>query len=63
MARVETQRIDIRVPTALLDEIDKYQEEQGIATRTAALLELARVGLKDHKKNKANKKKEVLLND
>ena len=43
--KVETQRIDIKVPVSLLREIEKYQQEQGIANRTAALLELVRKGL------------------
>jgi metal-responsive CopG/Arc/MetJ family transcriptional regulator len=50
MARVETQRIDIRIPTSLLDEIEKYQEDQSIPNRTSALLELVRMGLKQKKK-------------
>jgi metal-responsive CopG/Arc/MetJ family transcriptional regulator len=44
--KIETKRIDIRVPVSLLREIEEYQENQGIANRTTALLELARKGLK-----------------
>ncbi|MFC4547154.1 hypothetical protein ACFO25_12500 [Paenactinomyces guangxiensis] len=28
--KIETQRMDIRVPVQLLKEIEKYQEQQGI---------------------------------
>lgn len=52
MARVETQRIDIRIPVALLEEIEKYQEDQSIPNRTTALLELVRIGLSNQKKKK-----------
>jgi metal-responsive CopG/Arc/MetJ family transcriptional regulator len=47
---METKRIDIRVPVALLEEIEKYQESQKISTRTGALLELVRIGLNQQKK-------------
>ncbi|HWO95308.1 hypothetical protein ABEX47_17495 [Paenibacillus ehimensis] len=50
MARIETQRIDIRIPVTLLEEIEKYQEEQSIPNRTTALLELVRAGLMASKK-------------
>ncbi|WP_202078767.1 hypothetical protein [Caldalkalibacillus salinus] len=43
--RIETQRIDIRVPVPLLKKVEEYQEKEGIATRTQALLELTRYGL------------------
>jgi hypothetical protein len=43
--KIETQRIDIRVPVSLLSAIEKYQEQQGIANRTTAMLELVRKGL------------------
>jgi metal-responsive CopG/Arc/MetJ family transcriptional regulator len=43
--KIETQRIDIRVPVVLLREIEKYQEHKGIANRTTAMLELVRKGL------------------
>lgn len=43
--RGETQRVDIRVPTELLREIEKYQDEEMIRDRTAAMLELIRKGL------------------
>ena len=41
----EMVRIDIRMPNYLLKEIESYQLEQGITNRTAAILELARIGL------------------
>lgn len=43
--KIEAQRIDIRIPVVLLREIERYQEQQGIANRTTALLELVRKGL------------------
>lgn len=42
---MESQRIDIRVPKALLEKVSEYQKDQGIANRTTALLELVRKGL------------------
>ncbi|MBA4493304.1 hypothetical protein ACFO25_06455 [Paenactinomyces guangxiensis] len=50
--KIETQRIDIRVPVQLLKEIEKYQEQQGIANRTTAMLELVRKGLSDLREGK-----------
>jgi hypothetical protein len=47
---METKRIDIRIPKTLLKDIEKYQTEQKITSRTAALLELVRVGLNKNKK-------------
>lgn len=47
---METKRIDIRVPVALLEEIEEYQKDQKISTRTGALLELVRIGLKTQEK-------------
>ena len=41
----KTDRIDLRVPHSILSKIDKYQQDNGIATRTAAILELVRKGL------------------
>ncbi|MGK9252365.1 hypothetical protein [Paenibacillus humicus] len=46
----KSERIDIRVPTPLLEEIENHQEEEKIPTRTGALLDLVRIGLK-HKKD------------
>ncbi|MGN7457893.1 hypothetical protein ACTHPH_24040 [Paenibacillus pasadenensis] len=42
----KSERIDIRVPLPLLAEIEEYQRAEKIPTRTGALLELARIGLK-----------------
>lgn len=42
----ERERIDMRVPSFLLREVERYQEKNGIATRTAAMMELLRIGLK-----------------
>lgn len=42
---METKRIDIRIPTTLLKDIEQYQTEQKITSRSTALLELVRVGL------------------
>lgn len=48
--RVVSIRKDIRVPEQLVKQVEKYQIEQGIATWTAALLELVRKGLSESKK-------------
>lgn len=44
------QRIDIRVPKTLLEEVEKYQKANYIQNRTTALLELVRKGLENEKK-------------
>lgn len=41
----DKERVEIRMPTAILKRIDKYQKDNGIPTRTAAILELLRKGL------------------
>ncbi|QID16081.1 hypothetical protein [Paenibacillus sp. RUD330] len=45
----KSERIDIRVPIPLLKEIEQYQKRENISTRTGALLNLARIGLKQKK--------------
>lgn len=42
---MENQRIDMRVPVTVLKQVEEYQKEQGISSRTAAFLELVRKGL------------------
>lgn len=38
-------RIDMRLPESIIKRIERYQEQEGIATRTATILELIRKGL------------------
>lgn len=42
----DKERVEIRMPKAILEKIDQYQKENGIPTRTAAILELLRKGMK-----------------
>lgn len=49
MTKIKTKRIDMRVPENIMEEIEKYQKEQGITNRTSAMLELIRIGLKNIK--------------
>lgn len=44
--KIESQRIDVRIPVTLLRDIEKFQVRQGIANRTTAMLELVRIGLR-----------------
>jgi metal-responsive CopG/Arc/MetJ family transcriptional regulator len=44
-------RIHMRVPEPLLKQVQKYQKEKGITTRTAAFLELVRKGLEKEREN------------
>ncbi|MCE7794913.1 ribbon-helix-helix domain-containing protein [Salipaludibacillus sp. CUR1] len=41
----DKERVEIRMPKAILEKVDKYQEENGIPTRTATILELLRKGM------------------
>ena len=41
----KTERIELRIPISILQMIDKYRSDNGISTRTAAILELIRKGL------------------
>jgi len=43
--KVDKERIEIRMPKAILEKLDQYQKENGLATRTATILELLRKGL------------------
>ena len=43
------QRVEIHFPVKLLAEIDKYKKKESITTRTGAILELIRKGLKEDK--------------
>ncbi len=38
-------RIDMRLPESIIKKTKQYQEEEGITTRTATILELIRKGL------------------
>ena len=49
--KIKTIRKDIRVPESLIKQIEEYQIEQGIPYWTTALLELARKGLEEVKKD------------
>lgn len=42
---MELTRVDIRMPNNLLKGIENYQMTNGISTRTAAIIELIRMGL------------------
>lgn len=39
------ERVEIHMPKVILERIDNYKNENGITTRTAAILELIRKGL------------------
>ncbi|WP_242224563.1 ribbon-helix-helix domain-containing protein [Bacillus cereus group sp. BfR-BA-01380] len=41
------ERVEIRMPKAILEKVDRYKDENAIPTRTAAILELLRKGLKE----------------
>lgn len=43
--KVDKERVEIRMPKAILEKLDQYQKENGLATRTATILELLRKGL------------------
>lgn len=45
----EKERIEIRMPIVIVEKIDTYQKDNGIPTRTAAILELIRLGLSSKK--------------
>lgn len=44
-------RIEIRMPIVILEMVDQYKEDNGIPTRTAAILELIRLGYDLKNKN------------
>ncbi|UZH06180.1 ribbon-helix-helix domain-containing protein [Heyndrickxia coagulans] len=43
--REEKERVEIHMPKTILEKLKQYQKENGIPTRTAAILELLRKGL------------------
>ncbi|MED4494022.1 ribbon-helix-helix domain-containing protein, partial [Heyndrickxia coagulans] len=45
LMRDEKERVEIRMPKTILEKLEQYQKENGIPTRTAAILELLRKGL------------------
>jgi metal-responsive CopG/Arc/MetJ family transcriptional regulator len=42
---MKKKRIDFWIPVNILEKIDEYADQNGIPTRTAALIELIRKGL------------------
>lgn len=47
MNKLETKRLEMIIPKILLELVDEYKEKEAIKTRTAAILELIRKGLKE----------------
>lgn len=45
MAKIDKQIVHLNLPLSLIEEINKYQEKNGLTTRTNAILELIRKGL------------------
>lgn len=43
-------RLDMRVPESILKKVEEYKKEQGISTRTSAIIELIRKGLSEDKR-------------
>jgi metal-responsive CopG/Arc/MetJ family transcriptional regulator len=43
---MEKQNVALRFPKELLDEVDEYQKQNNITTRSSAIYELIRKGLK-----------------
>ena len=41
----DKERVEIRMPKAIIEKLDQYQKENSITTRTATILELLRKGL------------------
>lgn len=54
MAEKDRGRIHLRMPKPLLEEIEKYQEENDLATRTHAIIELCKLGLEYSKKKETH---------
>ena len=52
MTKNEMKRLEMRIPGALLEHIDQYKNDKMHVTRTAAILELLRIGLDQQDKNK-----------
>ena len=46
MVKIDTQIVHLNVPKILLKEVEDYQAKKGITTKTSAILELVRRGLK-----------------
>lgn len=43
----DKERVEIRMPKLILEKVDKYHKENGLPSRTAAILELLRKGLEN----------------
>ena len=41
----DKERVEIRMPKTIIEKLDQYQKENGLATRTSTILELLRKGL------------------
>ncbi|MDA1674537.1 MULTISPECIES: hypothetical protein [Bacillus cereus group] len=42
--KIPKERVEIQMPVSIIEKLDIYQEENGLPTRTAAILELIRKG-------------------
>ena len=52
MAKIDTQMVHLNIPKNLLKEVEEYQVENGLTTKTSAILELIRNGLKTNRTTK-----------
>ena len=50
-----TKRFDLRIPDFVLEQVVEYKRKNGIATKTAAFLELVRKGLEQDKTGRNEK--------
>lgn len=53
--KVERTRVNLWIPNTILEEVDAYQKKNGIPTRTAAILELLRKGLREEKQREGER--------
>lgn len=49
--KVKRERVEMRIPSPILREVEEYQKRNCISTRTAAFLELVRKALELEKQN------------
>lgn len=58
MVGIPRERVELRFPKYLLEEVDEYKQRQGLPTRAAAIYDLIRKGLEHDRREREKRRGE-----
>lgn len=56
MVGIPRERVELRFPKYLLEEVDEYKQRQGLPTRAAAIYDLIRKGLEFNRREQEKRR-------